>query len=393
MERQEIINMFLEKGMAIDPKGLQHFCEKPEQLGIFFEKIQSSETKPAIISMDVIKQLLEETQKQVEIRDMKKHVHVEKTASVENISRVLIERYEKIQRLFAERADLVDTISVNRIGAQTKRFSLIVMVREKDEKNKELVVEDLTGETSVHVTSPNFDLILCDEVIGLVCEKNDDRIDAVNIIWPDIPLKKEIQRTDGDVYCVFISGIGVKQEFELGAKHILEKIEQLRNKQVYIFLLDDVDKNVIEGFAKELPSNARLILIQKCEGGCDIGGAMAFPSPAFLEVGEKVKMLLCSGEQFSFYKESWKNRKPEEVMLNLLKKRHLDPLFRNEKIFQDNIFVIDAVPDIFVAGNFGSSGMMNYKGTTMISCGDFSSERVYWIVNLRTRECIKTNSA
>jgi DNA polymerase II small subunit/DNA polymerase delta subunit B len=157
--------------------------------------------------------------------------------------------------------------------------------------------------------------------------------------------------------------------------------------------LDDVDKNVIEGFAKELPSNARLILIQKCEGGCDIGGAMAFPSPAFLEVGEKVKMLLCSGEQFSFYKESWKNRKPEEVMLNLLKKRHLDPLFRNEKIFQDNIFVIDAVPDIFVAGNFGSSGMMNYKGTTMISCGDFSSERVYWIVNLRTRECIKTNSA
>jgi len=391
MERHEIVNLFLEKGMTIDPKGLEHFYEKPEQVNAFFEKIQSAETKPTIVNIEIIRQLLEE--KPIEIKEIKKHARAEKTASVESISKILVERYERIQGLFADRINLVDTISVNRIGTQAKKFSLIVMVREKDEKNREMTVEDLTGEASVHAAGPSFDLVVCDEVIGLVCEKNGDRIEAVNIVWPDIPLKREIPRTDDDVYCIFVSGLGMTQEFEAKSENILERVQQFGQKQAYIFLLeDDVDKNAVETFIKKMPSNAKLVLIQNKEGG-DVEGVTRFSSPAFLEIGGTMRLLLCSGKSFSFYKDLWKDKKPEEVMLNLLKKRHLDPLFGAEKIFQEEILTIDVVPDIFVAGNFGSSGIMNHKGTTLISCGDFSSERVYWIVNLRTRESIKMDSA
>jgi DNA polymerase II small subunit/DNA polymerase delta subunit B len=70
-----------------------------------------------------------------------------------------------------------------------------------------------------------------------------------------------------------------------------------------------------------------------------------------------------------------------------LRKRHLDPVFSMEKAILEDFLLIDPVPDIFVSFNSKSSGLVNYKGVTIISCG--SSEQICWIVNLKTRESLK----
>lgn len=390
MEKGEIVNFFLEKGLTLNPEGLDYFHKNPEQIDIFFERAKQLEGKPTTVDIEMIKNLLETAP--VEIEEIKKSAPIRKAISVDDISRILTERYEKIQRYFSNRIDLVNPISINKITQKAKRFSLVVMVREKNEREQTLEVEDLTGETIIHVDSKMFELIVCDEVLGIVCEKKDDRIEAVSILWPDIPLKREITKIEGDVLCMFLSDLHLEEDFEGKTKKILREIESLGSKQAYIFLFGEnaSSKKTLENFVREMPSNINVIIIHNSER-FEIENTLCFSSPAFLRIRKKINLLMCDKKHLSFYKELWKGRRSEEIMLNLLKMRHLDPIFKPEKALEEDRFIIDTVPDIFISGNFDSAGIMNYKGTTIISCGSFPSEPLYWIVNLRTRESIKIN--
>jgi hypothetical protein len=223
--------------------------------------------------------------------------------------------------------------------------------------------------------------VVQDEVVGLVCEKN-ERIEVLNVLWPDIPLNRKIASLEENVCCAFISGKvlwGKREKF-------LEEISKIECKHLLIFLFSEhFDEREMEKFRKTLPLNSKLILIKK--GNLE-SGENIFPSPVFLNVEGEVKILLCDGNIFSSYQGTL-GEKTEEIMLNLLKKRHLDPVFNIEKATIEDRLIIDPVPDIFVSFDFGSSGLINYKGTTIISCG--SSEQIFWIVNLKSRESLKVD--
>lgn len=393
MKKEEIVNFFLQKGLNIDPSGLEYFYENPEEIKKFLEKTEKMDKKPTMVNLEVIKKLIKEGYDKIEV--IKKFPTPMKKVSVDDISKNLAERYEKIRKFFLNRIDLVNPISINKITPKTRRFSLVAMVREKNEENKTILVEDMTGEITTHINNLNFDSIVTDEVLGLTCERNDDRIEVVGVLWPDIPLKREISRLEEDVYCMFLSDLQLNQEFDSKAKKILGEIRQLTYKQLYIFLFGDksTDNKSIERFVEKLPEKCKVIVIYSPANPIETKNANYFSSPSFLTVGGKINMLLCDGELFSIYKSLWNKKKPEEVMLNLLKKRHLDPIFKPEKLFMEDHLMIEPVPDIFVSGNLGSPGILNYKGTTIISCGGFSTEPLYWILNLRTRESIKISLA
>lgn len=390
MEKEKIINLFLERGMFIDREGLDHFQENPEQVDTFIERVKQLEERPKTVSIVLIKKLLEAPP--VGIEEIKKVVPPKKNISVDDVSKILVGRYERIQKYFSNRIDLVNPISINKIREKAMRFSLIVMVKEKNEGNKTLEVEDLTGEAIVHVDNEAFDFVLPDEVLGIVCEKTNEMIEAVNILWPDIPLKREIPKLEEDVYCMFLSDLHLEQDFESKTKKILKEIQSLKYKQLYIFLFgkNSTDREQLEKFVRLLPVNVKVIIIHDSEK-FEVENTLCFLSPVFLSIGRKINLLLCDGGQLSPYKEILNGKKPEEIMLNLLKVRHLDPVFRTERVLDEDRLLIDTIPDIFVSGNFGPAGMMNYKGTTIVSCGNFLSEPVYWIVGLRTRESIKIN--
>lgn len=69
--------------------------------------------------------------------------------------------------------------------------------------------------------------------------------------------------------------------------------------------------------------------------------------------------------------------RPEKAMLELLKKRNLVPVF-GEKVpvspsTADNLF-IDEVPDIFHSGHAHTTGVLNYRGVTLVNSGAFQSQ-------------------
>jgi DNA polymerase II small subunit/DNA polymerase delta subunit B len=306
----------------------------------------------------------------------------------------LIRRYKKIRSFFSNRIDLVNPISVNRITEKTKRFSLVVMVSEKNVVDKSLKVEDLTGWTTVYVDDNFFDSIVMDEIIGAVCERRDDQIKVTNVLWPDTPLRREISILDEDLCCLFLSDLLLNQNLEQKTETILKRLKGMKYEQLFIFLFGEpFDKERIEKFLSKMPTNSKVFLVQDQTNFEDVDGISCLISPAFLRIGRKINLLLCSGKQFSSYKRIWPNKAPEEIMLNLLRKRHLDPVFDLGKVSDEDRLTIDPVPDIFVSGSFGPPGITNYKGTTIISCGSFPSEPIYWIVNLRTRENIKISLA
>ncbi|MEM5879454.1 MAG: hypothetical protein QXU74_03110 [Candidatus Aenigmatarchaeota archaeon] len=361
----------------LEPRALEFFIQNSDKIESFLDKLKNVENFPTIITLDFIKSLLQESL--FEIEEIKKRTIYKTSVSVEDISKILIERYEKIKSFFSYRLDIVNLISINKISEKTRKFSLIVIVREIDKQNKTILVEDLTGEIIIHIPDNLINYLVQDEVIGLSCERRDGELWAANILWPDVPLKRSIRNLEEDVYCLFAS----KNILEKECEEILGEIKKLNFKFLFVFLfLDDIlEREKIEEIQKKLPLNSKLILITNQ----NFEGILSFSSPAFLALEKKIVLLLIEGKFLSNYENLGKDC--GEIMLNLLKKRHLNPIFRIENLIMEDRFLIDPIPDIFVSANFGSSSLINYKGITIISCG--SSEKLFWIVNLKTRESLK----
>jgi DNA polymerase II small subunit/DNA polymerase delta subunit B len=297
-------------------------------------------------------------------------------------------RYETLKKYLSSRLELVNLISVNKITSKTKKFSLIVMVKEKNDRS--LLVEDSTGEATVYVQEEAVGQVVPDEVIGIVCEKENDTINVKKIIFPDIPLKRDVARTEKEAYAFFISDMFLNQVNN--TKKILDKINSIKDK-LYVFVLGNVSsqKEDIINFFNNLPKNASKIFLKgDIDPEINMEDVTIFSSPTLVKIENKILVLVCSGKIFSEYKKIWKEQSSEKIMLNLLRKRHLSPVFDfNKKISEEDSYIIDIVPDIFVSSNFDKPGVINYKGTTIASNGSFLSEPIYWLINLKTREIIK----
>jgi hypothetical protein len=61
----------------------------------------------------------------------------------------------------------------------------------------------------------------------------------------------------------------------------------------------------------------------------------------------------------------------------------------NNKNYVNDPFFLETAPDIIIIADFGKPLSINYKGTTIIQCGNKSESVVGWLVNLKTRETIR----
>lgn len=389
MEKEKIIKTFLEKGYQLDSNSLEFFFENPEKLEIFFSKIKNIRIPPTI-SLEFARSLIEQD---VEVLKIINPFKDEKPFTIESMTKHFTSRYESIKKYFIGRFELVNLISINKITPSTRKFSLIVMVKEKN--GNSLLVEDFTGDTSVEVLDKTLDQIVLDEVIGIVCEQDDETITVNKIIFPDIPLKRDIPKTEKDICALFISDIFLDRP--VNSEKILERINEIKCEKIYVFVLGNISSNQeeIKNFFNQLPVNSYKIFLKgEIDPDVEVGDINFSSSAALIKIENKITVLLCNGKIFSEYKKIWAGQTSENIMLNLLKKRHLNPVFElNKRISEEDSYIIDQVPDIFISSNFGNPGITNYKGTTIISNGSFLSEPIYWLINLRTRENIKMTLA
>jgi len=185
-------------------------------------------------------------------------------------------RYRALRTILKHRQELQNTISIGRLIGKRDRdqVSIIGMVRDKyytKNGNYMITIEDDTGYIRIIISKSKPDLfkvvkdIVQDEVIGVLGVNGDNIIFVNNIIFPDVPITKEMRRADDEAYALFLSDLHVgsnnflDEDFSRFLKWINLDLgnETQRNtasKVKYIFVLGDLVDGcgVYPGQEKEL---------------------------------------------------------------------------------------------------------------------------------------------
>ncbi len=275
------------------------------------------------------------------------------------------------------------------------------------------------------------DSILLDEVVcisGFVDQ--DGRLIADEVLFPDIPAARDMGRARRDVYAAFISDIhcGSKEfledEFDrfigwLKGNDVPEDKKDIVNRTEYLFIAGDlVDgvgvypgqeedlliPSIHEQYAllasklRRLPERIKIITIPGNHDAC----RQALPKPPIpaefaealyslnqrvLMLGdpslisvEGVKILLTHGDSLDDLVTQIPGasyKKPAIPMIELLKKRHLVPLYGGKTELaplHKDWMVIDKVPDIVHFGHAHHNAIDSYRGVRVINSGTFQSQ-------------------
>ena len=413
VSKKEVLSKFLEADHQLDVLALEFFAKNPEKIGAFLENIKTNNSlkRHATITLDHVdsvlgglkedgepkaeepKKLTTEIIKEYPARRKKEKIGVEQYISIYN------NLYEKISKLLLEKMSGLKVTSINKIQRQTE-FSLIVMIREKDPVDRTLLVEDPTGNVIVSAEDEENDIILAEhesirenDILGLRCERTQGSIKIKQIIWPDVPLNREINRSVDDVKCLFLSNlhIGSTELNDLNYKKLVSWIEKTKFEKFYIIVLGGLStnkKDTIEFFSS-LPKNSFKIFLRSDEdakiSSSDInkGNGIVFEGPILISI-EGVRVFLIRVEWLKRYKSTWGDSTTAALIVNLLKRRHL---VKDEDAV--DMIIFDQVPDVFATDGCGLPETLNYKGTNIISTGGFSQTPIAWLLELRTREINK----
>ncbi len=376
MERKEILRIFIENGLQLKKEALDFFCENEDKIGEFLEKVKNFEV-PAVIGLDFIKTVLG---KSLEVEIIKKFEKMHGEISVSDISLLLSKRYERISKFLERRLELINLISISKISPRTKNFSVIGMVREKNEYENSLILEDRSGEIKVFLDENKLKNIVEDEVLLVICRRKEDSFYGEKVIFPDIPLKREIKRSKDEIKAVFISDLHLEKD----TNYLSKLIDSIENFDI-VFVLGDVSSKQkdIKDFFSSFNSREKIFVKGEVDKDVDVD-ARVFDEMVFLRI-EGLDFLLIHGSLIEKYLKTFGS--VSETLLELLRKRHLSPNF--DISVKDENLIIDPVPDIFACAHFHEPFFTNYKGTTIISTGSFITQPIYWIINLKSREILK----
>jgi DNA polymerase II small subunit len=307
-------------------------------------------------------------------------------------------RYRIIEDILKKRQELQNIMSISRINNKKEKetISLIGMVVEKTiTKNNNIILtlEDQTGSVKVLINKNKSDIynaakdIVLDEVIGIVGMGAQNIVFANNLIFPDIPLSKELKKSSYEGYAICLSDLHygsknfLKEDFKRFIEWINrrtgnEKQREIAQKIKYIFIIGDLVDGVgiypgqeselvindiyeqYKGCAdllKKIPENIKIII---CPGNhdamriaepqpllykdfakpiWDLPNVVLVSNPAFVNIGATEEfsgfdVLLYHGYSFDYYManvESIRNNggydRADLMMKFLLQKRHLAP--------------------------------------------------------------------
>ncbi len=259
--------------------------------------------------------------------------------------------------------------------------------------NLMLEVEDTSSAIKVLVSKNKPDLfnltkdIVLDEIIGIVGVNGDNIVFANNVIWPDVPLNKELKKAPDETYVIILSDLHVGSDQYLGDKFTNflkwingrmgnDKQKEVASKVKYIILVGDLvdgvgiypdqDKELIikdvyqqyeecAKLLKQIPSHITLVI---CPGNhdamriaepqpqlyrdfakpiWDLPNVIMVSNPACINIHSSSSFsgfdcLLYHGYSFDYYVanvESIRNEggynRADLIMKFLLRRRHLAP--------------------------------------------------------------------
>jgi DNA polymerase II small subunit len=165
------------------------------------------------------------------VRIVKNYTKPARKRTYDHFVRYFNKRYQAISAILRGRKELQSVVSISRVKGRQERetVSIIGMVLDKQEtKGKHIVIklEDPTGIIEVWLSANKHELleiakeVVLDEVIGIVGQTAGERMFASSVIFPDVPLSKELKKAPMETYVAFVGDVHVgaklflKDEFE-----------------------------------------------------------------------------------------------------------------------------------------------------------------------------------
>jgi DNA polymerase II small subunit/DNA polymerase delta subunit B len=347
MEKEDVIRFFLKHGYQLSNSALPLVVLSPEKI---IKGLNKFEPRPFVVTEHHIKKILEEKTKQTyDIKLLKEFRSNSNKFTVGDIVTYFLSTYNKTKKIILEHMPAERLISINKITPKTQSFSIIAIIKEIFDD--QIVAEDLTGEVSLFFDKEIKQKLNClelEDIIGIFCRKNENKIYITDIIYPDLPVAGEVSKTSEELIVVFLSN---PKEDAINQK-LLEVLP--KEKPFFVFMFGDKTVSI------DLPKNITLTFITKNS------------APKLFQL-DKIKILTVANSWFGSEGEG-----STDSILHSLKRRNITPKLNCIK--NDN-FVLEEVPDIVLSSS--KTECKNYKGTTIISNSD--PQKVY-LVNLKTRD-------
>ncbi|MBT3303719.1 DNA-directed DNA polymerase II small subunit [Candidatus Woesearchaeota archaeon] len=401
--QKEIVNTLMEKGVLVTTEILKKVKDLDNEEKINFVKTKIETT--TVLTTDNVLTTLEYLSKNTcDVKEGNVEVvfsykeNNEKKKEVADFVTYFRNRYKALERILKNRPELQRTLSISRVLDKNKSetVSIIGLVTEKRETkngNLLLVLEDLTGSMNVLINKNKEDLfeeakdIVLDEVIGIVGTNKETIIFVNNVLWPDIPLHKELKKSPDEAYAIFLSDVHYGSiDFlpdklnkflswlngEIGSeehKNIIPKIKYLfiagdlvegigiypgQEEELTVKDIYDQYSGVVE-YLKKIPSHIKIII---CPGNHDamrisepqpiihkelapelhaMPNVIQVSNPGIVKIHKSegfpgFDVLLYHGYSFDYYVsnvDSIRNQggyhRADLIMQFLLKRRHLSP--------------------------------------------------------------------
>ncbi|MGM5479967.1 MAG: metallophosphoesterase [Nanobdellota archaeon] len=293
------------------------------------------------------------------------------------------------------------------------------------------VIKVLINKDNTEMFPVASDLVL-DEVIGVLGSSGKDIVFSDTIIHPDIPLSKELKKSPYDHNAVFIGDLHVgsneflEEEFHHFLLWLNGKVGSLKQREMarkvrYVFIVGDLIEGVgvypgqeddlkvkdIKGqyslsaeYLKKIPSHIKIII---CPGNHDVGRLaepqlpipkeyagdlfdlpnvifVSNPSYVSIDVSNEfsgIDVLLYHGGSLIYYADNLPSirskggmKKADEIMIELLKRRHLAPSHSSTMYIPDRFqdpLLIDPIPDIFITGHIHRTQFNSYRNVTCMN--------------------------
>jgi DNA polymerase II small subunit len=343
-------------------------------------------------------------------------------------------RFERISGVLKMRMTGSPTVSSGKLKSTGgERVRLIAMVTEKRTTKKGnllLDVEDEEGAAKAVIPrdSEGFRAagrLMLDDIVALEGKNADELFIADAISWPEIPFMRRQKTAERDVAIAYIS------DLHMGSKKFLEEEfssfiswlngagsrQDLAGKVKYLIVGGDVVDGIgiypeqerelavkdiyrqyelFDDAVAKLPDYIEVIVapgnhdaVRRADPQPPLpeelvkSDVVRVGSPSHLEI-EGLRHLIYHGTSLDSIIAGMNGlsySRPEEAMLELVRRRHLSPIYGDSLIVPEekDYMVIDNEPDVVHMGHVHKNGYMLYRGTLLINSGTFQDRTDYQV--------------
>jgi len=363
------------------------------------------------------------------------------TGTVDNFRDYFRDRFARYKRIFNDRPSQIPLLPISRVRSSTERqlrtIGMVANIRGTRKGDLLIEIEDEEGMLPCFVGSREKTLfekaheVLLDEVVCFEGRMYNSLFIVKDVQWPDIPFRQK-RVADTDACVALLSDLHVGSKFFL--QENFERFIRFLNGDTgdketagnikYLIIAGDVvdgigvypsqekqlvTKDIYEQYklfgelAKKIPDYIEVVIspgnhdaVRTAEPQPRLPPEFAqdledYPNmhfvgnPAWIEI-HGVKFLVYHGTSLDTLIPALPSLSagyefPEKVGIEMLKHRHLAPLYGEKPLVPEkrDYMMIEEAPDVFHFGHVHKNGYADYRGTSVINSGTWQSRTDYQV--------------